>query len=451
MVQREDIATLSSKTAKEVFNIDFLRPYQMLIINSILECEEGANMLAIMPTGSGKSLCFMLPSILLDGLTVIVYPLLALMSDQEKRFKDVGIPALVLKGGMAREEKDAVYQGLQSGKSKVLITNVEMLSQEAVLSRLSKMKVSLLVIDEAHTAIGWGESFRPAYKELGRIRDRLHPKRILAFTATSDAYTSKRLKTGLLGEDAVIIHGGANRVNISYHWMDSPFPLLDIIKLLSPDERRPAIVFCRSRKMTEELSKRLAKHFKTYCYHAGLDKPTRTKIEDDFLHDSEAVLVSTCAYGLGVDKKDIRTVIHHGLPDSPSDYLQESGRAGRDGKPSQAWALLGTTYHASPLEELFKAPGCIRSALVKAMGQLLDEECSGCDNCDGTHHEGLGWDVIRKTLRIPYLIKEETLVRILIKRHPLLTDDEARSAVNIRIQCGHLKRRFKRLRLASTP
>lgn len=443
-----DLHLMIEKTAREVFSINYLRPFQLHIICNILERVKKPNLLAILPTGAGKSLCFMLPAVLLDGLTIIVYPLLSLMRDQEHRFRSLGIPCHVLMGGMEWKTKDDIFTDLAQKKVRILITNMEMLSQEPILSRLKSMRISLLVLDEAHTIISWGKTFRPVYNELGRISGLLNPGRIIAFTATSDEDTTNALKKEVLGEDALVVYGGLDRPNIIYHRLSPVFPLLDIISILTPPERRPALVFCMSRTLAEKLSNRLSGQFRTRFYHAGMDKVRRLETERDFLDDREGVMFCTCAYGMGVDKKDLRTVIHYSLPESASDYLQESGRIGRDGRKSHAYAFLGNSYRPGPLEEVFASDSCMRENLIRAMGQVMDSSCEGCDVCDGNRIVPKGVENVRKALRVPYLRKRSDLIRIL-KRNPifhLLDEYEIGKGIDRLLDRGVIRRRFGRLK-----
>ena len=252
-----------NRNASEIFKIDYLRPYQMLITSALLEEDSRQNLLAVLPTGSGKSLCFMLPAVMLDGITVIVYPLLSLMSDQEKRFRKLSIPCTLLKGGQSLEERNEVFRKLYNREAKILITNIEMLNQHRIRNNLRRMKISLLVLDEAHTVIAWGNSFRPAYRSIKEVCDELRPGRIVAFTATSDRKCTEELKETVLGNDALVIFGGSNRSNIIYHRVKTIFPLLDIIHILSSPASRPALVFCQSRELTQQLASRLSPFFRT--------------------------------------------------------------------------------------------------------------------------------------------------------------------------------------------
>lgn len=442
-----DIQETVSLIAKERFGISYLRPFQLLIISALVQ-KRKTNMLAILPTGGGKSLCFMLPSLFFEGLTVIVYPLLSLMNDQKRRFDSLDIPSSVLKGGLSPEEKNQVFQSLRKRETRILITNMEMLSQKRIQDSLSSFRISLLVLDEAHTVISWGNTFRPVYKQLGQTAEILKPERIVAFTATSDEETTRQLKSEVLGENALVIQGGLDRANIIYHRVNTVFPLLDIIHILKDNSNRRAIIFTSSRKLTEYLARRLSHHFKTYCYHAGLMKEERIRIELDFRNEEGSVLVSTCAFGMGVDLPSVRTVIHYNLPQSASDYLQESGRVGRDGKISHAYAFLDNSFLDSPLENTFKGSRCLRESLISLMGQHMDSACSGCDVCDKNNYTPQGVTELRKALRIPYVTTRKTLIRKLRRKRLFkqLTVDEIEYGIRKLIQNKHILIKFNRLK-----
>lgn len=447
MNNTEDMQELISRTAYEKFAIPFLRPFQLLIISSALE-KGRPNMLAIMPTGSGKSLCFMLPAVLLPGITIIVYPLLSLMNDQKKRFDRLNIPSLVLRGGMDFHERQSLFVSLMSKEAKVLITNMEMLAQPHIAARLEQLDISLLVLDEAHTAVSWGNTFRPAYKSLAAVIDRIRPRRVLAFTATSDESTTQQLRKDVLGADAQVIYGGLDRENICYHRIRSVFPVLDCLSLLKDKASRPGIIFCQSRKIVEDLAERLSPYFKTYAYHAGMDKADRVRIEKDFFLSTDAVMVSTCAYGLGVDVSGLRTCIHYNLPQTAADYLQESGRIGRDGRLSNAYVLLDNSFIPTPLEQLFSQDHCLREALINAMGEEMDSSCFGCDVCDGRQIEPAGLEAVRRALRFPYLRTKESLARVLAHRKEFiaLSDRMISRGIQLLIERKQICMKFGRLR-----
>jgi len=380
---------LLGEAVKNLFGLSYLFPYQRLVITNILEAAEASQLtqcsqltqqtenhddqsdrsvkgkqIVILPTGAGKSLCFQLPAMMMDGLTLVIYPILSLMADQQRRLNERGFSPVLLRGGQSREERDEIWKKLEhqhttesnedsSGKNKqakFIIANPEVLLTPQVKSRLEKIKIMHVVIDEAHCVSEWGESFRPSYLEIGAILDYLNPTLVTAFTATASAPVLEKIKKYVFnGCEVNQIIGNPDRPNISYTAKGCINRDLAVRDLLITHSR-PAIVFCSSRPRTEKLARYLRNeleemgydwHSEIRFYHAGLSKEEKTKTEKWLLHNTEAVLCSTCAFGMGVDKADIRTVIHRDSPPSAEAYLQESGRAGRDGRQSKAILLWG--------------------------------------------------------------------------------------------------------------
>jgi ATP-dependent DNA helicase RecQ len=404
-----------SRTAAERFGLSYLFPYQRLVISNTLEAcgccgpaaEETAPrfQMALLPTGSGKTLCFTLPAVLLSGLTVVVFPLLALIADQQRRLERDGIPCARLTGGQSRSERAALHRRLQTGELKVLLSNPESLLTERAGRLLRETRVEHLVFDEVHTVCEWGRSFRPAYLEAGRIVGLLHPRVLTAFTATASEELALHAAEILLpGTAPHIIRANPDRPNITYSVQPSLMKMHDLTVLLQRPQPwavpRPAIIFCRSRKSAEltaaGLRRRLGEK-EVFFYHAGLSRDEKRRIEEWFFVSTEGVLAATTAYGMGVDKADIRTVIHRELSPSVEAFLQESGRAGRDGRLSHSLVLLGPQElqreqqlegtaegtRFSALLRVFTADrGCRREMLLALLGSR-PEACFGCDLCAG--------------------------------------------------------------------
>ncbi len=402
-----------SQAALEHFGIAYLFPYQRLVVAAVLdaccpECE-GATVrqVVLLPTGAGKSLCFQLPSLLCPGPTLIVYPLLGLMSDQERRMKEREVRCAVLRGGMTKEERLESFRAISDGSARMIITNPETLCMPGILEFLKTAGIFHFVIDEAHCVAEWGDSFRPAYLELGRLIQELKPRITTAFTATASPPVLERVAHCLFGNEPYgLISGNPDRPNIRYEVLRS-LSLKQSLRASIARYRKPTIVFASSRPGVQILAEDLKRNFpdtEIRFYHAGLEREEKKQVEAWFMNSGSGILCATCAYGMGMDKSNIRTVIHYSLPSSVEAYLQEAGRAGRDGKPSTAillaLALRGdrmTTEAPSGgdvgemRKKIFREYAhqnekCRRSILLKALGSG-DEPCSGCDVCDKTAAE----------------------------------------------------------------
>ncbi|MDR1444795.1 MAG: RecQ family ATP-dependent DNA helicase, partial [Treponema sp.] len=418
---------------KELFGLPYLFPYQRLVISNILEAAAAAEddrddlgrQIVILPTGAGKSLCFQLPAMLLDGPTLVLYPILSLMADQERRLRERGFEPVLLRGGQSAEEREEIWGKIRSGKSRFIIANPEVLLTERMIAVLGGLGIAHIVIDEAHCISEWGESFRPSYLRIGEIiaacssgntgetGEAPAPKGrrplITACTATASTPVLEKIQASVFGSrGAHRIIGNPDRSNISYAALGCILRNLAVRDLILRNEL-PAIVFCSSRGGTEKLARYLRESFaggplgtEIRFYHAGLSREEKTAAEQWFFGNPRAVLTATCAYGMGVDKADIRTVIHRDCPPSVEAYLQESGRAGRDGKPSRAYLLWGpgdqqqlarakderAVRRIQALLDYARDTGnCRREALLSLLdyqgdGEKPPENC--CDVCEGS-------------------------------------------------------------------
>ena len=418
------VATL----AKDRFGIDYLFPLQRMAVANVLDAAGGegpSRQLVLFPTGFGKSLCFQLPALLAPGPTVIVYPLLALMNDQKRSLEKRGIPCAFFRGGMEEEERRRECEAVTSGRAKIVITNPECLAAPRLRGFLAGAKVFHLAIDEAHCVSEWGETFRPAYLELGKSVEEIAPAALSAFTATASPSVAEAIARHIFrGAPYSLVTADIDKPNIRYSVEPTLSPLHTLARLVA-EKPKPLIVFDQSRAGVRRLCEVIAGRDgpEAKFYHAGLEREEKNAVEAWFMESADGVLAATCAYGMGVDKRNIRTVVHFSPPASVEAYLQESGRAGRDGGPAEAILIRDESARGRPAagpgsaagpgagaggsgpeaalrEERRLAflaygasQGCRREALHALMGAALDSPCSGCDACGGTSKsepEGLG-------------------------------------------------------------
>jgi ATP-dependent DNA helicase RecQ len=324
---------------RDVFGFDAFRPGQEQAMEAVLA---GRNVLSVMPTGSGKSLCFQVPALVLGGLTVVVSPLVALMQDQVAALRLAGIAADTINSSKDRDENVAAWRRAASGETRLLYLSPERLMTGPMLAALAKLPVRLIAVDEAHCISQWGPAFRPDYESLSRLREVFPRIPIMALTATADESTRADIAMRLFGGEVEQIVLGFDRPNISLtvtpkqNWKQQ---LLDFVKAHAGQS---GIVYCLSRKRTEEAAALLAgEGIRALAYHAGMSKDARETNQNAFMTEPYMVVVATIAFGMGIDKSDVRYVFHTDLPASVESYYQEIGRAGRDGEPAEAHMLFG--------------------------------------------------------------------------------------------------------------
>ncbi len=408
----------------QVFGFPAFRPGQEEIIDTLMA---GESVLAVMPTGAGKSLCFQVPALAMGGLTIVVSPLLALMQDQVSALQLAGVQADTINSARGREENVDVWRRVAAGEVSLLYLSPERLMTPRMLDALSRLPVSLIAVDEAHCISQWGPAFRPEYADLVRLRGLFPDAAMVALTATADAITRRDIADKLFGEGAKIFVQGFDRPNIHLAVTFKQDWKQQMLAFLRRHDGESGIVYCLSRKKTEETAALLlANGITALPYHAGMEKWQRDANQDRFMREDAIVMVATIAFGMGIDKPDVRFVLHTDLPGSMEAYYQEFGRAGRDGTPAQALMLYGLgdirmrrqfieqegggedrrRQEHKRLDALLaycEAPECRRQPLLAYFGEDT-EPCGHCDLCldttptvDGTDLAQLALAAIRDT------------------------------------------------------
>ena len=403
---------------KEIFGFDAFRPGQGEIVDAVAQ---GENVLAIMPTGGGKSLCYQLPALMRGGVTVVISPLIALMRDQVRGLREAGVAAGALTSGNTQEETDAVWDMLSQGTLKLLYLAPERLASGGAQRMLAEAGVSLIAVDEAHCVSQWGHDFRPDYLRIGELRRSLGVP-LAAFTATADQETQEEIVRRLFdGETPQTFLRGFDRPNIHLAFRPKDSPRAQILRFAAARKGRSGIVYCGTRAKTESIAQALGQEGHSACfYHGGMEADERRAVEERFAKEDGLIVVATVAFGMGVDKPDIRWVAHADLPKSIEAYYQEIGRAGRDGAPAETLTLYGaddirlrraqidegmapperrTADHGrlNALLGLAEALGCRRQQLLRYFGES-SEPCGNCDLCDKPPELFDGTEAVRKAL-----------------------------------------------------
>lgn len=386
---------------KEVFGFQEFRPLQLRIINSVLA---GRDNLVLMPTGGGKSLCFQIPALILSGTSIVVSPLISLMQDQVSALKENGVPAAAYNSSLTYQESQHLLNELKNGKIKLLYIAPERLTSPAFLEIIEKIAIVLFAIDEAHCISQWGPDFRPEYKQLQILRERFPKVPIIALTATADRQTQNDIRQCLRLSKADFHLDSFNRPNIHYAVLEKHKPLEQITAFLKGKEQQSGIIYCLSRKNVDNLTSQLqASGFSVQAYHACMSTAQRQRVQNSFQKEDVLIIVATVAFGMGIDKSNVRYVIHFDLPKNIESYYQETGRAGRDSLPAQALLLyrlsdtaLVRSLIAQNGDELQRrieshklnamlgfaeAQTCRRQVLLNYFSENLAEPCGNCDVC----------------------------------------------------------------------
>lgn len=403
---------------QSIFGFPGFRPGQEEIVDAVLA---GRNTLAIMPTGGGKSLCFQLPALCRDGVTVVISPLIALMRDQVRSLREAGVEAGALTSGNTESETEEVFAALDEGRLKLLYMAPERLASAATLPMLRRIKTTLIAVDEAHCVSQWGHDFRPDYLRIGELRRSLGVP-LAAFTATADEETRAEIVTRLFdGMMPETFLRGFDRPNIHLAFAVKDNPRTQVLRFAAARKGQSGIVYCATRAKTETLAQALREEGHAACfYHGGMDPEERRQVEMRFQREDGLIVVATVAFGMGIDKPDIRWVAHADLPKSIEGYYQEIGRAGRDGAAAETMTLYGPDdirLRRSQIDEglappdrkaadharlnallgLAEAMKCRRQVLLSYFGETA-APCGNCDLCDRPADLFDATEAVRKAL-----------------------------------------------------
>ena len=384
---------------KNTFGYSSYRYEQEKIINSVLS---GNHTLAIMPTGAGKSLCYQIPAIISSKKTVIISPLISLMDDQVSALKECGVQAAKIHSDMTYDERSSSWNNFKNGKEKIIYLSPEKIMSEDFLNQLKTLDIGLFVIDEIHCVSKWGHNFRPDYNQLSQLKSLFPNSNIIGFTATADQTTRLDILEKIFNKNVNVFVSSLDRPNLSLSITQKTNWKSQLLEYLRDRKSQSGIIYCLSKKKTEEVTLLLNdKGFNASTYHAGLDGQVRKNVQDTFMTEQAHIVVATIAFGMGIDKPDIRFVIHLNLPGSVEAYSQEIGRAGRDGNASDTLLIYGLDdlvirrrmIEENSSEDKFKfhenkrldyllsyceTPECRRKVLLS----YFDEESENCNNCD---------------------------------------------------------------------
>ncbi|MFN3319507.1 MAG: DNA helicase RecQ [Allorhizobium sp.] len=387
---------------KRVYGYPAFRGRQAEVVSHVVS---GGDAVVLFPTGAGKSLCFQVPALCRPGVGVVVSPLIALMRDQVEALKGLGVRAAALNSTLSREEYVEIRRALDRGELDFLYVTPERTATPGFIEMMQGVEIALFAIDEAHCVSQWGHDFRPEYRELGKLTDLFPGVPRMALTATADPHTREDIIERLRLDSAEVFTTSFDRPNIAYEIVERDQPRQQLLRFLSRHKGSSGIVYCLSRAKVEEIATWLDDQgIRALPYHAGMDRALRDANQDAFLKEEDLCLVATVAFGMGIDKPNVRYVAHLDLPGSVEAYYQETGRAGRDGLPSEVWMAYGMAdviqrgrmideggaadeikrverAKLNALLAICETPGCRRQAILKHFGESHAGGCGNCDTC----------------------------------------------------------------------
>ncbi|EGR2695481.1 ATP-dependent DNA helicase RecQ [Vibrio parahaemolyticus] len=426
LAEQSDLPVTPQRVLEEVFGYQTFRDGQQEVIESAVE---GKDSLVIMPTGGGKSLCYQIPALVRSGITLVISPLISLMKDQVDQLKANGVAAECVNSTMSREELLSVYNRMHNGQLKLVYVSPERVLMRDFIERLENLPLAMIAVDEAHCISQWGHDFRPEYAALGQLKQHFSHVPFMALTATADDATRRDILERLRLHEPHVHLGSFDRPNIRYNLVEKHKPISQIIRYLDTQKGNCGIIYCGSRKKVEMVTEKLCNnHIRAAGYHAGMDADERAYVQEAFQRDDIQIVVATVAFGMGINKPNVRFVVHFDIPRNIESYYQETGRAGRDGLPAEAMMLYDPadiswlrrmldekddgpqkqveSHKLNAMSAFAEAQTCRRQVLLNYFGEYREKPCGNCDICLDPPKHFDATEEARKALSCVYRVNQ---------------------------------------------